>query len=152
MDISKPSRAAPDEPYRLMSTFVFLTVFGAGILLGLNWKKLGKPEWQGKTILIAILLPVVMIGLAIGWMVLLIPYSQFPIQFLLSLPMLAMGANFGFLWGLARLQNGAYKKYQKEGDAALQNYEYDVDGALFFGGLVMVGFALVGVFILPLLN
>jgi hypothetical protein len=100
----KSSQAAPGEPYRLMSYFVFLTVIGAGILLGLNWKKLGKPEWQARTILLSILLPITMIALAIGWIVLLLPHPDLPTQFVMSIPMLAFGANVGFVWGLARLQ------------------------------------------------
>src|SRR6266511_3598309 len=128
MIATKSSQATPGEPYRLMSYFVFLTVIGAGILLGLNWKKLGKPEWQGKTILISIFLPIVMIALAIGWIILLIPHPDLPMQFILSMPMLALGANFGFIWALARLQSGAYKMFKQEGLEALQRYEYDVDG------------------------
>jgi|GEM_PF-3058111 hypothetical protein len=54
MIAAKSSQPTPGEPDRLMSYFFFLTVIGAAILLGLNWKKLGKPEWQGKTILISI--------------------------------------------------------------------------------------------------
>lgn len=151
MDIPKYSQRTPGEPYRLMSYFVFLTVIGAGILLGFNWKRLGKPEWQGKTILISILLPVLMIALAIGWIILLLPHAELPIQLMLSIPMLAMGANFGFIWALARLQSGAYKKFKENGHEALESYEYDMDGALFFGGLVTLGFALFGVLIVPLL-
>ncbi|HXQ35997.1 MAG TPA: hypothetical protein VN843_18420, partial [Anaerolineales bacterium] len=141
----------PGEPYRLMSYFVFLTVIGAGILLGLNWKKLGKPEWQGKTIFISIFLPVIMIVLAIGWVMLLMPRPDLPMPFVLSIPMLAFGVNFGFLLALARLQNGAYKKFKQEGFGALQGYEYDIDGALFFGAIVTLGFVIFGVFIVPLL-
>ncbi len=124
MIADKPSQPMPAEPYRLMAYFFFLTMIGAGILLGLNWKKLGKPEWQGRTILISIFLPVIIIALAIGWIVLLIPHSDLPPQFVLSMPMLALGANFGFIWALARLQNGAYKRFKREGHEALQKYEY----------------------------
>lgn len=151
MNVSKQNQPAPGEPYRLMSYFVFLTVIGAGILLGLNWKKLGKPEWQAKTILISILLPVLMIALAIGWIFLLLPHPELPTQFVMSIPMIAMGCNFGFLWALARMQNGAYKKFKQQGIDALQSYEYDIDGALFFGGIVTLGFTLFGVFVVPLL-
>lgn len=151
MIAAKSSQPAPGEPYRLMSYFIFLTVIGAGILLGLNWKKLGKPEWQSRTILLSIFLPITMVALAIGWIVLLIPHPTLPTQFVMSIPMLAFGANVGFVWGLARLQNGAYKKFKKEGYEALQAYEYNVDDALFFGGIVMLVCALFGVFIVPML-
>jgi|SRR5215216_3245939 len=143
-------QAKPGEPYRLMSYFVFLTVIGAGILLALNWKKLGKPEWQGKTLLISIFLPILMAALAIGWVLLLVPHPELPIQFFLSMPMLALGANFGFIWALARLQSGAYKMYKQEGFEALRRFQYDIDGALFFGAIVALIWALVGVFVIPL--
>jgi hypothetical protein len=143
---------APWEPYRVMSSFVFLTIFGAGVWLGLNWKRLEKPEWQARTILLSIFLPIIMIGSAIGWIVISIPYKNMPEQLLMSVPMLAFGANFGYLWALARLQNGAYKKFKAEGFGALPTYEYDVDGALFFGGLVTLVIAAAGAFLFPLLG
>ena len=151
MTTVRSSQPNPSEPYRLMSYFMFLTVIGAGILLALNWKKLGKPEWQGRTILLSIFLPIVMIALAFGWVILVIPHPELPIQFMLSLPMLALGVNFGFIWALARLQSGAYKIFTREGFEALQRYEYDVDGALFFGGLVTLIWTVIGVFVIPLL-
>lgn len=152
MDKSPNVKPSPWEPYRIMSSFVFLTVFGAGIWLGLNWKRLEKPEWQLRTILLSIFLPLLMIGFAIGWIVISIPYKDMPEQLLMSVPMLALGANFGYLWALARLQNDAYKKFKEEGFSALLTYEYDVDGALFFGGLVTLGFAAAGIFLFPLLG
>jgi hypothetical protein len=145
------SSLSPWEPYRLMSYFVFLTVFGAGILLALNWKRLGKPEWQGKTMLLSVFLPLLMIAMAIGWLILLMPNRDLPIQFAMSVPMLALGVNFGYLWALARLQNGAYKLFKNRGPNALEGYNYDVDSALFFGGIVAIVFAVIAVFIFPLL-
>lgn len=142
---------SPWEPYRLMSYFVFLTVFGAGILLALNWKRLGKPEWQGKTALLSILLPLVMIALAIGWVVLLAPGpNDLPIALVMSVPMLALGTNFGYLWALARLQDGAYKAFKKQGPDSLAAYRYDVDGALFFGGIVAIAITVVLLIVSPL--
>lgn len=79
------------------------------------------------------------------------PHSELPIQFTLSIPMLALGGNFGFIWALAHLQSGAYKKVKADGYEALEKYEYDVDGALFFGGIVAIVCALVGVLIIPIL-
>jgi len=152
MDEQRKSRPAPWEPYRIMSSFVFLTIFGAGIWLALNWKRLEKPEWQVRTILLSIFLPLIMIAIAIGWIMISIPYRNMPEQLFLSVPMLVFGANFGNLWALARLQNGAYKKYKQEGSIALLSYEYDVDGALFFGGLVTLGIAAVGIFLIPLMG
>lgn len=152
MDKHLNTHPAPWEPYRIMSSFVFLTVFGAGIWLGLNWKRLEKPEWQLRTILLSIFFPLLMTGFAIGWVTISLPYKNMPEQLFMSVPMLAIGANFGYLWGLAHLQRGAYKKFEAEGLSALLTYEYDVDGALFIGGIVTLVFAVVTVFIFPLLG
>ena len=75
MDSLAKSQPIPQEPYRLMGYFPILTVFGAGILLGLNWKKLGKPEWQTRTIVVSIIFPLIMIALTLGWAVLLLPLT-----------------------------------------------------------------------------
>jgi hypothetical protein len=75
-----------------------------------------------------------------------------PEQLFMSVPMLAFGANFGYIWALARLQNGAYKKYKEGGSQALLTHEYDVDGALFFGGLITLAIAAIGVIITPWMN
>jgi hypothetical protein len=150
MNQQRNSSLSPWEPYRLMSYFVFLTVFGAGILLALNWKRLGKPEWQGKTMLLSIFLPLLMIAMAIGWLILLMPNRDLPSQFVLSIPMLAFGVNIGYLWALARLQNGAYKVFKSQGPDALVGFNYDVDGALFFGGIVAIFITLIAVFVFPL--
>ncbi len=152
IDQKENTLPAPWEPYRLMSYMFFITVIGAGILLGLNWKRLGKPEWQWTTILISILLPLIMIALAIGWIIVILPHRDLPIQLVLSIPLLVFGINIGYLWALSRLQDGAYKKFKKDGPSALQNHVYDVDGALFFGGIVAILVAILGVFITPLIR
>jgi hypothetical protein len=152
MDKQLTTRPTPWEPYRLMSSFVFLTIFGAGIWLGMNWKRLEKPEWQLRTILLSVFFPLLMIGLAIGWVFISLPYKNMPEQLFMSVPMLAFGANFGYIWALARLQNGAYKKYKEGGSQALLTHEYDVDGALFFGGLITLAIAAIGVIITPWMN
>ncbi len=91
-----------------------------------------------------------MVVVALVWIILVSHHPELPIQFILSLPMLALGANFGFIWALARLQSGAYKMFTREGFKALQSYEYDVDGALFFGGMVALTWTAIGVFVIPL--
>jgi hypothetical protein len=89
-----------------------------------------------------------MVALAIGWIILLIPHPDLPTPFVLSIPMLALGTNFDFIWALARLQNGAYKRFKREGHEALQKYEYNVDDALFFGGIVTLVCSLFAFFII----
>jgi hypothetical protein len=130
---------------------MFITWFGAGILLGLNWKRLGRPDWVLKTVLLSIFIPAGTIALVIAWIIFFVDVDL-PMPLIMSVPMLAMTTNFGYLWSLARLQNGAYKKYQSEGNAVLQTYQYDVDGAMTFGVIVAVGFAAILAIVLPLLN
>jgi hypothetical protein len=132
----------PKDPMRLFSMTYFISVFGSGILLARNWKQLGKPEWVGKTTLMAILIPLISIAIAIGSIQLFFELDLAPMIFVMAF--LAFGVNMGFVWALARLQNGAYKKWQSEGDAALESYMFDIDGALIFGGLITLGGLVVG--------
>jgi len=147
----KQSQLSPWEPYRLFSYFIFTTWFGAGILLGANWKRLGKPEWMWKTILLSILIPAITIAGAIGWTLALIE-SNLPEQLVMSVPFLAMSINFGYLWSLARLQNGAYKKFKTEGPGILTEYSYDIDGAMFFGGIVVIVMTIAMIIVIPLIG
>jgi hypothetical protein len=66
--------------------------------------------------------------------------------------MLMFGINFGYLASLARLQSGGYKKYQVEGVAGLQGFQYNLTGAIVYGGIVALGIMLLGTFVFPLLN
>ena len=151
MNTKKSPQPSPWNPYQLFSLFMFLTWFGAGILLGLNWKRLGKPEWVLKTVLLSIFLPAGTIAVVIGWIIFFVDTSL-PTMLIMSVPMLAMTTNFGYLWALARLQNSAYKQYQVQGVAVLQNYPYDVDSAMTFGVIVAVVFAAILAIVLPLLG
>lgn len=151
MNAQKSSQLSPWNPYQLFSLFMFITWFGAGILLGLNWKRLGKPDWVLKTVLLSIFLPTGTIAIVVGWFIFFVDAS-IPTMLIMSIPMLAMTTNFGYLWALARLQNGAYKKFQTQGMAVLQDYPYDVDGAMTFGVIVAIGFAAILAIVLPFLG
>lgn len=149
----KPAPSEPQEPYRLFAYCFIITTIGAGILLGLNWKRLGKPEWVLRTISISIAIPIIVIISTLGWMFFLSNnMKNLPFQFVISLPMLMYGIGIGYLWGLARLQNGAYKKFKAAGFDGLREFQYDVDGAMFFGGIAALVIALVGIFVFPLLD
>jgi hypothetical protein len=152
MDSSQRSvqrRNNPKDPMRLFSMSYFISVIGSGILLAQNWKQLGKSEWTGKTSLMAIFIPLISIGVAIGGIVLVTELDLSAMLFVLVF--LAFGVNLGFVWALVRLQNGAYRKWQAEGDAALDGYVFDVDGAMKFGGLIALAGVVVGV-VLAVLN
>ena len=149
MNTQKSSHPSPWNPYQLFSSFMFITWFGAGILLSLNWKRLGKPEWVLKNALLSIFIPVGTIAVIIGWVLFFID-ANLPEPLMMSVPMLGMTTNFGYLWALARLQNGAFKTFKSQGFAAIQNYKYDVDGAMFFGVIAAVVFAAIMVIVIPL--
>jgi hypothetical protein len=149
LDRSVQRRSNPKDPIRLFSMSYFISVIGSGILLAQNWKQLGKPEWVRKTTLMAIFIPLISIGVAIGGIVLVSELDVSAMLFVLIF--LAFGVNMGFVWALARLQNGAYKKWQSEGDTALDGYAFDINGAMTFGGLIALAGLVVGI-ILAILN
>jgi hypothetical protein len=140
-------RDAPWNPYQILGFVVIASSIFVGIALGLNWKRLKKPEWQVITILLSIIVPGLAIALALGWVGIFLTDKNAPIQLVLSVPYLAMGVNFGYAWALARLQNGAYQAYQAQGAEALSNHEYDLQGAVIFGisvaVLIGIGFTLI---------
>jgi len=150
--VTLDERQAPWNPYQIFGFVVIATTVLVGIVLGLNWKRLKKPEWQVATILLSIIVPGSAITLALGWVSIFTTNQNVPIQLVLSVPYLALGTNFGYTWALARLQNGAYKAYQTQGPEALSHYEYDLQGAVIFGIgvalLIGIGFT----FIFPLLR
>src|SRR5690349_11050244 len=96
------TKSAPWEPNRLSSYCFFITTLGAGILLALNWKRLGKPEWVLKTILISIAVNIFVLAVVFGWVFLLGKnMKDIPYPLGLSVPMLMFGINFGYLFALA---------------------------------------------------
>jgi len=139
----------PWNPNSIFGLFFGITTIGVGILLGLNWAPLGKPEWRLKTILLSLLVNVGTILLAVGWIFIFAGMSGVPNQIGLLMPFIALGSNFGFSMALSHLQSGAYKKYQNEGIDAIQDYEYDIRGATRYGIIIVLGAVVFGTFILP---
>lgn len=142
----------PWNPYQMFGFVVIATTVVVGIILGINWKRLRKPEWQVITILLSILVPGLAILCAFLWISLFIGDQDAPIQLVMSVPYLALGVNFGYVWALARLQNGAYKVYEDDGLEALAKYEYNLQGAVIFGVSVALLIAIGCTVIFPLLN
>lgn len=143
-------RHAPWNPYQILGFVVIASSIFVGIILGLNWKRLKKPEWQVTTILLSIIVPLLAIALALGWIMIFSTNKNAPIQLVLSIPFLAMGVNFGYAWALARLQIGAYELYQDQGAEALVNYKYNLQGAVIFGTIVALSIGIAGSLISPL--
>ena len=141
----------PWDPNRIFGFVVLVSSIVVGIVLGLNWRRLGKPEWVNKTILLSILIPGGSIALALVWFLIFIKDMDLPIQFIASIPFLALGINFGYAWGLARLQDGAYRTFQSYGWEALTNYTYNIRGAVIFGLVVALVIAMACIIILPAL-
>ena len=143
------------KPWNPNSIYGFIFVFssiGVGILLGLNWKPLGKPEWRLKSIMLSLLVNVGTLLLAIGWVFAFAGNPEIPEQIGLLMPFIALGSNFGFSLALARLQYGAYKIYQADGLDAIQDYEYDFRKATKFAILFILGAIVFGTFILPTIS
>lgn len=145
-------QSAPWNPYQISGIMFFATTIVAGIVLGINWKRLGKPEWQFKTILLSIIIPGLAITFVLVWIFTFFKNPTLPIQVKLIVPYLAMGMNFGYIWALARLQDGAYKVYKIQGLEALSNYEYNLRGAMIFWISIMLIFGIGGTFLFPLLQ
>jgi hypothetical protein len=148
----EPAATMPGEPYQLLAFFPVISTIGAGILLGLNWKKFGKPRWVLPTILLAIGIPAIGIALIIGWVTLLGNSKDIPFQITLLLPMLVFGVNLGYLFAVARLQNGAMKAIKKQGMEILNDYPFDLDGAFLFTVIFAIVVAGLGTFVLPMLT
>ncbi|CAG0952698.1 hypothetical protein ANAEL_00156 [Anaerolineales bacterium] len=149
MDEQKPLN--PWEPYRLLSYFMFITIFGSGILLGINWKRLGKPEWMWKTILLSIFLPAAMIA---GPMVFVLNAIETGLPEWLALLgiLLPISINFAYLWSLTWLQNGAFQKFKAEGAAVLPGYVYDFQKAIVYGVLGAIGITVAVTVFISFLN
>src|SRR5436309_1831976 len=96
--------------------------------MGLNWKRLGKPEWSRNTIILSIVLPVVSLVVAFGGLFLLLSGNSDASRaaFIFPLVFLAFGVNYGFIWALAHLQNSGFKKWKAEGAEAMLQHEYDL--------------------------
>lgn len=144
---SKPaSNNGPEDPDRILATMHIITVLGAGIRLGLNWKRLGKPEWVKKTVVASVFIPVISLVTVFGWVFICItrlPHANMPV--LLGVPFAGLGTNFGYVWSLTRLQRGAYKRWKTEGPAALLAYEYDFGDAIRFGIIFIAAVIIIGV-------
>jgi hypothetical protein len=128
------SYSEPRDPNRLIGLSYFLTTVGAGILLANNWKRLGKPEWTRITLILSIAAGIIAIGTILGLIVILTsaPNQRNLIWLLFPGIGIAFEINFGYMFVLANLQNGAYKKWKREGQAAMLAHTYDVQRAVIY--------------------
>jgi hypothetical protein len=148
-------RPTPWNPYRVFGMIIIISSVIVGIVLGLNWKGLGKPEWRFKTILLSLFLTVGTLAMGLGWMIFFIPFIKnetLPEQIGSIGPFFAMGCNFGFTFALAWLQNGAYHKYLAQDWEGLRNYKYDFQRATIVGALIATSSMVFGLVISSILS
>jgi tetratricopeptide (TPR) repeat protein len=96
-----PSGKPPWNP-RIFTAMAFLFSFGAsGILAGINWRRLGKPQWMWPTILLSV----------VGLMGFLVALALLPVLEGLS-ELVGYGINIGVGVLLTSLQTSAYKGWE----------------------------------------
>lgn len=132
----------PRDPSRLISLSYFLTTIGAGFLLANNWKRLGKPEWAQRTLMLSIAAGVTALIVEIGTIVLVLgsPNERNIVNLMFPGIGLGFGINFGCMSAIWYLQSGPYRKWKKQGREAMLAHEYKLQTAwLIFGGFVNGG-------------
>jgi hypothetical protein len=134
----------PWDPYRAASWGFFISWAIAGIILAFNWKRLGKPNWFVPTILISILIPGLALGCTLFWISTFRTVPSMPKVFFYYIPALFMGIVFALPLTLARMQNGAYQQFKKEGPAALEKYSYHFMDAVTYGVILAIILFIVG--------
>jgi hypothetical protein len=113
---------------------------------------MGKPNWVLRTILLSIAVVVLAISVTLGWIWLLVQVPDVPISAVMIVPLLAMGANFGYTFALAQFQRGGYKKWKSEGPEAAFAHSYDVKVPFVIGVVIPVAFCCIGMVLFPLMD
>jgi hypothetical protein len=123
----------PRDPMRIFSMAIFISFPLASIILGLNWKRLGKPDWVVPTIMTALGIVIVLIA----GLVALVSVGN------LTLPKFGVisflgGLNICFPLVVAYLQKPAYEKWDIYHDvSAMLTHTYDFTKP-FLSGLIGV--------------
>lgn len=149
---SLPTNSEPRDPDQIFGMVFAISTVGAGIMMGLNWKRLGRPKWVLKTVLLSFAIPAVSISIAFAWLFGLMETSSAPFWVLMIVPLVALGTNMGYVWALSRLQKAGYKKWASDGVEAMLAHEYDIAGALTFGAIVAVATTVIGGIVIALLD
>jgi hypothetical protein len=149
---SPPKVKSPWDPYPIAALTFLISSIVVCILLALNWRRLGKPKWVLRTILLSVAIVLLVIGVALGWVWLFVQVPDVPIFVVMIVPFLAMGANLGFTFGLAHYQRGGYKKWKSEGPEAAIDHTYDLKVPLAIGVVIPVAICCLGVFMIPLMD
>jgi hypothetical protein len=129
----------PWDPMQLVATTAIISLWALAFPLAFNWRRLGKPQWFVRSLVLAVVLAVGGFGLGIGWIVATQKWLDIRDPLVISMPMaFALGGNVGYGWALERMQKRAYKKWQEGGEPALLAHVYDIDGAIAVGAIVML--------------
>jgi hypothetical protein len=126
----------PWDPYRAMGYSFFISWAIAGIILGFNWRRLGKPNWFIPTVLVSIIIQGVAFSIMILWIINFRTIPSIPTIYVLFVPSFMAGILFAVPITLAKMQNGAYKRYKVEGRKALSDYKYNISDEITFGVLL----------------
>jgi hypothetical protein len=133
----------PWDPYRAMGYSFLISWAIAGIILGINWRRLGKPNWFIPTILISIIIQGLALSIAILWIISFRTDPSIHKLFIYYVPSFMAGILFAFPITLAKMQNGAYKRYRVEGRKALIDYKYDFYDSITFGIILALLFGII---------
>jgi hypothetical protein len=113
----------------------------SGVAYGLNWRKLGKPEWA----LMTILLSIAVVLAVLACVIVAFEFDQAAHAVIPVIPRalacMAWPLQFAYGSALTRLQNGGYEKWRTLGEAGMLAHKYDVARAIRFGLLLEVGLA-----------
>ncbi len=134
----------PWDPYKAMSSGLFISWALGGIILAFNWRRLGKPNWFIPTLLFSVLVQGSAMVFTLYWIATFRTVATMPKIFLYYVPALFIGIAFGIPLTLARMQNGAYKRFKKEGQSALTNYSYNILDAITYGVILWIVISIIG--------
>jgi len=127
----------PWNPYRLLGLMFIITNVVSSILLGINWRRLGKPQWVMPSILAtagAILLGLVVFFVSLSMM----PNADFAVVFFPGMTLILIG--FGAMFTVAKMQNGAYEKWKNTSDMQyVYDHEYNFRRDALIGAGLVVG-------------
>jgi hypothetical protein len=129
---------SPWDPYRALGMAFIASWALGGIILAFNWRRLGKPHWFVPTLLFSVLVQGAALAFTLYWITVFRTVVSMPKIFLYYVPALFLGIAFGIPFALARMQNGAYKRYKKEGPGALTDYPYDILDTITYGVILWV--------------
>jgi hypothetical protein len=143
IEIKFKNISPPFDPYKAMGYSFYISWIFSGIILGINWRRLGKPNWFIPTAIISFIIQALAITIAIIWIIGFRTVETMPKIFLYYIPSLMAGIIFAIPLAIAKIQNGPYKLYKKEGRSSLVEYKYDWIDTITYGILLSFGIGVI---------